>query len=60
MRVCGHCGQPLNGAATVPDATGDNYIWLCHASAGPDCYRLVTVYGHPMPHPDCPVTAPAQ
>ena len=42
-RLCGHCRQPMRGYAQLGD------IWLCHPDEGLDCYRLVTLYGHPVP-----------
>jgi hypothetical protein len=44
---CGHCGGPLRGYAAVNDAA------VCHPDEGLDCYRLVTVYGHPVPCGPC-------
>lgn len=49
MTECVHCQQPLRGWAAVPAGP------VCHPSGLPgeepglDCYRLVTVYGHPTP-----------
>lgn len=40
---CGHCGEPMRGYAAINDTP------LCHPDEGLDCYRLVTVFGHPMP-----------
>lgn len=42
-RICAHCTRPMRGYATV----GGDY--LCHPDVGLDCYRLVTIYDHPMP-----------
>lgn len=43
-RVCGHCDRPCIGSSHL------GHIPLCHTDDpdGTDCYRLVTVYGHPM------------
>jgi hypothetical protein len=41
--ICGHCGGPQRGYATV------NRTPLCHPDTGLDCYSLVTISGHPMP-----------
>lgn len=41
--TCAHCGAPQRGHATV------GVQRLCHPDDGPDCYRLVTVYGCTMP-----------
>lgn len=47
-RVCAHCQGAMRGFSSVNDD------WLCHPDEGPDCYRLVTVYHHPMPCLQCP------
>jgi hypothetical protein len=44
---CAHCRRSLDGLAAV------NGSALCHPDAGMDCYRLVTVYAHPMPCSSC-------
>ena len=49
-RICAHCREPMQGYATIGGR------WLCHPDAGLDCYRLVTVYGHPMPCFQCAST----
>lgn len=41
--VCFHCGRPPRGHALFGARR------LCHPDGGMDCYRLVTVYRHPMP-----------
>lgn len=38
--TCGHCRKQQLGSAMAGG------VPLCHSSAEPDCYRLVTVYGH--------------
>lgn len=41
--ICGHCGEQMRGAASIGD------VPVCHPSwDGPDCYRLVTVYGEAL------------
>ncbi len=40
--TCGHCRSQQVGSA-AKDGTP-----LCHPDDGPDCYRLVTVYGHAL------------
>lgn len=46
-RTCGHCGHVCNGFAFADG------VDLCHTDTQPptdlpqDCYRLVTVEGHP-------------
>jgi hypothetical protein len=45
--ACAHCGRPVRGTAFVNDDP------LCHPDDGMDCYRLATVYGHPLPCPPC-------
>ncbi len=45
--VCAHCQQSAQGYATVG---GDR---VCHVDNMMDCYRLVTLYRHPLPCPDC-------
>jgi hypothetical protein len=42
-RICGHCQRPIRGMGSVGGT------FLCHPDDGMDCYRLVTLYGHPMP-----------
>jgi len=49
-RTCGHCRQPMRGYAS------HNNIWLCHPDEGLDCYRLVTVFAHPVPCFQCAST----
>lgn len=49
-RTCGHCGERMRGYASFRNK------WLCHPDDGLDCYRLVTVYGHPMPCFPCAST----
>lgn len=44
---CGHCTHPMLGVAS---AKGHD---LCHPDGNIDCYRLVTVYGHPIPCKPC-------
>lgn len=53
-RTCGHCGADDVGTLRA------GYSWvdmvpLCHPYVGgrPDCYRLVTIFGHPMPCSGC-------
>lgn len=54
--TCTHCGR------TCGDEEGGwgslNGEALCHPNVAgrPDCYRLVTVFHHPLGHEDCPVT----
>lgn len=43
--ICAHCGREVSGYAAV------NGQQLCHPDYGLDCYRLVTIYKHPMPCP---------
>ncbi len=45
--TCGHCLGAVVGAAFVDQDV------LCHTDEGMDCYRLVTVYRHPMPCRGC-------
>lgn len=48
--ACGHCGRTdLGTHAAGYGAIGRTR--LCHPNVAgrPDCYRLVTVYGHRMP-----------
>ena len=45
--LCGHCGFERLGLASVNDQ------YLCHPDYGMNCYRLVTVYDHPMPCECC-------
>jgi hypothetical protein len=45
--VCAHCGGPLRGYAALGDTK------LCHPDDGLDCYRLVTLYRHPVPCGPC-------
>jgi hypothetical protein len=49
--TCGHCLGPMRGHAAISDASGET--WLCHPDQGLDCYRLVTLYGHPTPCATC-------
>lgn len=49
-RICGHCDRPIQGSGWAEGQP------LCHPDASflghlgrLDCYRLVTVYHHPMP-----------
>lgn len=62
-QLCAHCQrvQAGYGMVTVKDASGTIRDQpLCHPDQGLDCYRLVTIYRHPMPcgcrgpsdHPD--------
>jgi len=46
-RQCAHCRLEVRGYASIDDKL------LCHPDVGIDCYRLVTVYGHPMPCIHC-------
>lgn len=45
--ICAHCGNPQRGYASAGEQM------LCHPDTGLDCYRAVTVYGHPMPCGSC-------
>lgn len=53
---CGHCGA-MDVGTWAAGRSSIGPIALCHprvdtpAGARPDCYRLVTVYGHEMPCP---------
>lgn len=52
--LCAHCGADDVGTFEAGFAgVGDDY--LCHPNAPgrSDCYRLVTVYKHPMPCVPC-------
>lgn len=45
MTTCAHCGEKLQGHATVGEAT------VCHPgnpSLFPDCYRRISLYGEPL------------
>lgn len=47
------------GAALPGGYSSDGETPLCHPDAGtgrPDCYRLVTVYGHVMSCSPCKIT----
>lgn len=48
--TCGHCGRTDVGSYAAGSSAVGNQR-LCHPNeAGrPDCYRLVTVYKHPVP-----------
>jgi hypothetical protein len=46
MTLCTHCGKPQVGAAGVQ--LNDQFFDLCHPDQGTDCYRLVTIYHHPI------------
>lgn len=48
---CGHCGAEAAGYASALGAR------LCHPDEGRDCYRLVTVYGHPLGCDGCAALA---
>jgi len=45
--TCGHCRGFLRGYAGIDSQR------VCHPDVGLDCYRLVTVYRHPLPCPAC-------
>ena len=45
--TCGHCRREPLGFAEIRDQR------VCHPDYGIDCYRLVLVYGHPMPCQAC-------
>lgn len=51
-RPCAHCGRQTGdydgGRATV------NGLPVCHPNTPdrPDCYRLITVYGQTLGHPE--------
>jgi hypothetical protein len=47
MKSCSHCGGELRGFASAWQS-GEPERFLCHPDTGLDCYRLVTVYQHPM------------
>lgn len=49
MQACAHCGTKLQdqGSGFVRDQP------VCHPDVGMDCYRLVTVYDHPLPCRAC-------
>lgn len=53
-RRCGHCGASDVGTLRAGYASVGMEP-VCHPYVGdrPDCYRLVTIYGHPMPCADC-------
>ncbi len=50
MTGCSHCGEPMRGSAGL--TLGGVHHRLCHPDNGMDCYRLVTVFRHPIV--DCP------
>lgn len=54
-RTCGHCGADDVGTLRAGCATMGDGTYLCHPYTGDraDCYRLVTIYHHPMPCSDC-------
>ena len=47
---CSHCGARMRGSAAIIE--GAKHYNLCHPDEGMDCYRLVTIYKHPVR--DCP------
>ncbi len=49
--ICGHCGRRDVGTPNAGNANHDG-VALCHPNepGRPDCFRLVTVYRHPL---DC-------
>lgn len=49
IRTCAHCLKTIHGPSS--GSVGDGSV--CHPDNGMDCYRLVTVYQHPMPCPTC-------
>lgn len=52
--TCGHCGRDDVGTFFAGYSFADGEF-LCHPNiyGRPDCYRLVTVYNHPMRHWVC-------
>ena len=44
--TCSHCLGPMRGSASV--TLVDGTYRLCHPDVGLDCYRLVTLYQHPV------------
>lgn len=46
---CRHCGRIMNDFAGGSAKVGPNPVCHPNAKNRPDCYKLVTVYGHPMP-----------
>lgn len=44
--TCTHCARPMRGNAGLT-LDGVHHP-LCHPDEGMDCYRLVTVYHHPL------------
>jgi hypothetical protein len=54
---CTHCWRPQRGRAQVW-VDGSPYP-LCHSSTDMDCYRLVTIYGHPVYACSCWMRTPA-
>jgi hypothetical protein len=56
LPTCSHCGRPCGDMAGGWGSI--NGEPLCHPNEEnrPDCYRLVTVYHHPLSHQDCEVT----
>lgn len=51
-KTCAHCGNPMQGSAGLTLA--NTHYYLCHPDTGMDCYRLVTVFQHPVSN--CPCT----
>lgn len=54
LRCCGHCGRSDVGSFFGGYSFADGH-YLCHPNVAgrPDCYRLVTLYGHPPGHEGC-------
>ena len=50
QELCSHCGKAMRGNAGM--SLNGRHHHLCHPDEGMDCYRLVTVYQHPVE--DCP------
>ncbi len=44
--ICSHCGGVMRGSAGL-SLDGVHHP-LCHPDTGMDCYRLVTVFKHPV------------
>ncbi len=49
-RVCGHCGADDVGTYAAGWSRAGRFLCHPNVTGRPDCYRLVTVFGHPF---DC-------